>query len=76
MLNRLRQRRDRRKVVLTAFSNKATKVLNQMATFWGLEIDCMTCCQLLALRPVIDDESGKQVFKAIASRPARSIASA
>lgn len=63
MLNRLRQRRDRRKVVLTAFSNKATKVLNQMATFWGLEIDCMTCCQLLALRPVIDDESGKQVFQ-------------
>ncbi|HEY9879397.1 MAG TPA: DEAD/DEAH box helicase [Leptolyngbyaceae cyanobacterium] len=63
LLNRFRQQRDRRKVVLTAFSNKATKVLSQMASFWGLDIDCMTCCQLLALKPVIDDESGKQVFQ-------------
>lgn len=63
LLNRFRQQRDRRKVVLTAFSNKATKVLQRMAHFWGLDIDCMTCCQLLALKPVIDDESGKQVFR-------------
>lgn len=63
LLNRFRQQRDRHKVVLTAFSNKATKVLNLMASFWGLDIDCMTCCQLLALKPVIDDESGKQVFQ-------------
>ncbi|HEY9877717.1 MAG TPA: AAA family ATPase [Leptolyngbyaceae cyanobacterium] len=63
LLNRFRQQRDRRKVVLTAFSNKATKVLSRMASFWGLDIDCMTCCQLLALRPVIDDESGRQVFQ-------------
>jgi energy-coupling factor transporter ATP-binding protein EcfA2 len=64
LLNRLRQQRDRRKVVLTAFSNKATKVLHRMASFWGLDIDCMTCCQLLALKPVIDEQTGKQFFQA------------
>jgi ATP-dependent exoDNAse (exonuclease V) alpha subunit len=58
----LRDRGDDRPIVLSAFSNKATKVLAAMAAQWRLEIDAMTCCKLLGLRPVIDEESGKQVF--------------
>lgn len=58
----LRDRGDDRPIVLSAFSNKATKVLAAMAAQWRLDIDAMTCCKLLGLRPVIDEESGKQVF--------------
>ncbi len=64
LIKRMRSRGDRRSVVLTAFSNKATKVLENMADQWRLEIDCMTCCKLLGLRPDIDEATGKQVFKA------------
>lgn len=63
LLKRLRKGRDRRRVALTAFSNKATKVLYRMASDWGLDIDCMTCCQLLGLRPVVDEQTGTQVFR-------------
>jgi len=64
LLKRMRDQGDRRKIVFTAFSNKATKVLERMAQSWELDIDCMTCCKLLGLRPDIDTSSGKQVFKA------------
>ncbi|MEO0409575.1 MAG: AAA family ATPase [Cyanobacteria bacterium P01_A01_bin.135] len=63
LIYQLRQAGDRRPVVLTAFSNKATKVLMRMAEIWGLEVDCMTCCKLLALKPEIDSQTGKQVFR-------------
>lgn len=63
LLKRMRDRGDRRKIVFTAHSNKATKVLEQMAQAWELDIDCMTCCKLLGLRPDIDQTTGKQVFK-------------
>lgn len=59
----LRDRGDQRPIVLSAFSNKATKVLVAMATQWGLEIDAMTCCKLLGLRPVINEDDGKQMFQ-------------
>jgi exodeoxyribonuclease-5 len=59
----LREQGDDRKTVLTAFSNKATKVLTTMADQWRLEVDAMTCCTLLGLRPVIDEDSGNQVFQ-------------
>lgn len=59
----LRQRGDNRPIVLTAFSNKATKVLTLMAAQWRLQIDAMTCCKLLGLRPEINEETGKQVFQ-------------
>ncbi len=59
----LREQGDDRKVVLSAFSNKATKVLATMADQWQLEVDAMTCCTLLGLRPVIDEETGKQEFQ-------------
>lgn len=62
-INGLRQQGDQRPIVLTAFSNKATKVLAAMAHQWRLEIDAMTCCKLLGLRPVINEEDGKQVFQ-------------
>lgn len=55
--------RDRYGIVLTAFSNKATKVLEKMADQWQLKVDSMTCCKLLGLRPEIDPKTGKQVFK-------------
>lgn len=59
----LRQQGDHRSIVLTAFSNKATKVLATMAARWRLEVDAMTCCKLLGLRPVVDEDSGTQVFQ-------------
>ncbi|MEL6381330.1 MAG: DEAD/DEAH box helicase [Cyanobacteria bacterium J06626_18] len=62
-VNGLRDRGDDRKIVLTAFSNKATKVLETMADRWQLEIDAMTCCKLLGLRPVINEEDGNQIFQ-------------
>jgi len=62
-IRNLRDRGDKRSIVLSAFSNKATKVLKAMADQWGLEIDAMTCCKLLGLRPVINEEDGKQVFQ-------------
>ncbi|MGF1513351.1 MAG: ATP-dependent RecD-like DNA helicase [Elainellaceae cyanobacterium] len=63
LIYQLRQEGDRRSVVLTAFSNKATKVLVRMADDWGLEVDCMTCCKLLGLKPEIDSQTGRQVFR-------------
>ncbi|MGB3138166.1 MAG: AAA family ATPase [Nodosilinea sp.] len=58
----LRDRGDDRPIVLSAFSNKATKVLSTMAARWRLDIDAMTCCKLLGLRPVINEDDGNQMF--------------
>jgi exodeoxyribonuclease-5 len=63
LIKRLRDEGDRRSIVLTAFSNKATKVLERMANRWELGVDCMTCCKLLGLKPEIDQTTGKQVFR-------------
>ena len=62
LLTSLRDSGDRRKVTFTALSNKATKVLAEMAFHWDLDVDCMTCCRLLGLQPVIDKETGVQKF--------------
>jgi exodeoxyribonuclease-5 len=62
-INGLREQGDERPIVLTAFSNKATKVLASMSAQWQLDVDAMTCCKLLGLRPVINEEDGKQVFQ-------------
>ena len=62
-INGLREQGDDRKIVLTAFSNKATKVLSSMADRWQLDIDAMTCCKLLGLRPVINEDTGNQIFQ-------------
>lgn len=62
-INGLREQGDDRTIVLSAFSNKATKVLAKMAARWQLEIDAMTCCKLLGLRPTVDEETGNQVFQ-------------
>ncbi|NEQ44841.1 MAG: AAA family ATPase [Leptolyngbya sp. SIOISBB] len=59
----LREQGDDRKIVLSAFSNKATKVLAKMADDWQLEVDAMTCCTLLGLRPVINEDTGNQEFQ-------------
>lgn len=61
-VSQLQERGDRRAIVFSAFTNKATKVLNQMVSSWGLSIECLTCCQLLGLRPQIDPETGEQDF--------------
>lgn len=63
LIKRLRDKSDFRSIVFTAFSNKATKVLGNMATQWDLGVDCMTCCKLLGLKPDIDPNTGKQVFQ-------------
>ncbi|MEM8503403.1 MAG: AAA family ATPase [Cyanobacteria bacterium P01_D01_bin.1] len=63
LITRLQQQRDSRPIALTALSNKATKVLQSMAYRWGCEVDCMTCCRLLGLKPVIDKETGGQKFE-------------
>lgn len=62
LLTRLRDKGDRRKVTFTALSNKATKVLAEMAFRWNLDVDCMTCCRLLGLQPTIDKDTGVQKF--------------
>ncbi|MEO0828557.1 MAG: DEAD/DEAH box helicase [Cyanobacteria bacterium J06639_14] len=61
-ISSLQMQGDHRKVVLSAFSNKATKVLATMAEQWQLAVDAMTCCTLLGLRPVIDENTGNQEF--------------
>jgi ATP-dependent exoDNAse (exonuclease V) alpha subunit len=63
LIKRLRDKSDLRAIVFTAFSNKATKVLENMSTQWDLGIDCMTCCKLLGLKPDIDPTTGKQIFQ-------------
>ncbi len=63
LITRLQQQYDARPIALTALSNKATKVLQVMAYRWGCEVDCMTCCKLLGLKPVIDKETGGQKFE-------------
>ncbi|MEM9448232.1 MAG: AAA family ATPase [Cyanobacteria bacterium P01_E01_bin.6] len=63
LIKRLRATGDRRPIVLSAHSNKATKVISKMADRWNLEVDSMTCCKLLGLRPEIDTDTGKQIFK-------------
>ena len=62
LITQLRDAGDRRKVAFTALSNKATKVLAEMAFRWSLNVDCMTCCRLLGLQPTIDKETGMQKF--------------
>ncbi|MEM6352633.1 MAG: DEAD/DEAH box helicase [Cyanobacteria bacterium P01_D01_bin.14] len=68
LLTRLRDRGDDRAVAFTAFSNKATKVLRSMAARWGHEVDCLTCCKLLGLKPVIDTSSGEQLFESVSDQ--------
>ncbi len=63
LIARLQQQSDPRPIALTALSNKATKVLQSMAYRWSCEVDCMTCCRLLGLKPVIDKETGGQKFE-------------
>lgn len=63
LITRLQQQYDSRPIALTALSNKATKVLQSMAYRWHCEVDCMTCCKLLGLKPVIDKETGGQKFE-------------
>ncbi|MEC4984678.1 MAG: AAA family ATPase [Oscillatoria sp. PMC 1068.18] len=53
---------DKRKVVFTAPTNKAVKVLKNMANAWELDINCMTCFRLLGLKPKINKETGKEEF--------------
>ena len=33
-----------------------------MVADWGLQVNCLTCCQLLGLRPRIDPDTGEQEF--------------
>ena len=68
MVTRLRERGDNRSVVLTAFSNKATKVLKTMTAQWGQGVDCITCCKLLGLKPVLDTGTGEQLFESVSDQ--------
>jgi hypothetical protein len=63
LILQLQDQGDRRKIVLSAFSNKATKVLATMAEQWAIDVDVMTCCTLLGLRPVINETTGNQEFQ-------------
>ncbi|MEM8615256.1 MAG: AAA family ATPase, partial [Cyanobacteria bacterium P01_H01_bin.105] len=56
-------------IVLTAFSNKATKVLKTMSAQWDVkDVESVTCCRLLGLKPVIDTGSGEQIFKSVSDQ--------
>lgn len=48
-------------IAFTAVSNKAVRVLAEMAKQAGLEVDCHTCSTLLGLTPDYD-EQGKLIF--------------
>ncbi|NJK40682.1 MAG: AAA family ATPase [Acaryochloridaceae cyanobacterium SU_2_1] len=61
-VSELYERGDRRAIVFSAFTNKATKILTQMVENWGIKVDCLTCCQLLGLKPQIDPDTGVQEF--------------
>ncbi|MGK7909992.1 MAG: ATP-dependent RecD-like DNA helicase, partial [Synechococcus sp.] len=63
LIVRLQEMGDDRTIALTAFTNKAKKVLESMTAKWGLDVDCLTCCQLLGIRPAINPETGQQEFK-------------
>jgi len=62
-IKRLRESGDNRPIVFTAPTNKATEVLRVMVEQWKLGIECITCAKLLGLRPVINQETGKEEFK-------------
>ena len=63
LIKLLRQNQDNRRVTAVALTNKAVKVLQKMMLRWGINIECMTVCQLLGLRPKINPKTGKQEFK-------------
>lgn len=50
-------------IVFTAPTNKATEVLRNMTSRWGLSVECVTCAKLLGLKPVINRETGREEFK-------------
>lgn len=60
----LRQQDPKLAIAFTALSNKATKVLAAMGDRWGLNVDCLTCCRILGLKPSIDRDTGQQKFTA------------
>lgn len=62
-IHQLQAAGDQRAIALSAFSNKATKVLQTMAAAWDIDIHCHTCCKLLGLRPVINPQTGHQEFQ-------------
>jgi exodeoxyribonuclease-5 len=62
-LKRLRDAGDKRPVVFTAPTNKATEVLRTMVERWELGVDCVTCAKLLGLKPSINHETGQEEFK-------------
>jgi len=59
----LRDKGDSRRIVFTAFTNKAVKVLEKMVRHWQLDIECMTLCRLLGLKIRIDQSTGRQRFE-------------
>ena len=36
-----------------------------MSDRWGHDVDCLTCCKLLGLKPIIDTSSGEQLFESV-----------
>jgi exodeoxyribonuclease-5 len=51
------------KIIFTAPTNKAVRVLNEMVAQWGIGVEAITCAKLLGLKPRIDTETGQQVFE-------------
>lgn len=62
-IKRLREAGDKRPIVFTAPTNKATEVLRCMVERWQLGIECVTCAKLLGLKPSINTETGQEEFK-------------
>lgn len=67
----LRTRGDKRKIAFSAPTNKAVRVLAKRVEQWGLGVDALTCAQLFAIRPQIDNETGKEMFVPDRERTAR-----
>jgi GTPase SAR1 family protein len=65
LVTRLKQRDKHMKICYTAPTNKATKVLGNMATERKLPVEIMTTYQLLNIKPSINQTTGKQEFKPV-----------
>ena len=39
-----------------------------MTAQWGQSVDCITCCKLLGLKPIIDTGTGEQLFESVSDQ--------
>ena len=63
LIKKLRDEGNDLKICFTAPTNKAVKVLREMAEPWELDVDFKTCAKLLGIAPMYDPETGEETFE-------------